>query len=176
MKSGEQLCLACGLCCDGTLFGHVRLAPGDDPKRLKALGLPVTVSRAKTPVTFMRQPCSALCADRTCRVYADRPGQCRTFECGVFQGAQAGRIKFAAALRAVRQARRRADKIRRLLRELGDADEHRSLIDRFRRTQQRMESGGADRATADTFAALSLAMHHFDLLAREKFYTKPDAP
>jgi uncharacterized protein len=175
VKSGEQLCLACGLCCDGTLFDNVRLGPGDDAKKLKALGLPVSVTSTKAPVAFFRQPCAALCADRTCRVYADRPGQCRAFECGVFKDAQAGRIKSAAALRLVKQARQRADNIRRLLRKLGDTDEHRPLGERFRRTQRRLESGVADEAEGHTFAELGLAVHAFNLLAHEKFYTKADA-
>jgi len=175
VNSGEKLCLACGLCCDGTLFDNVQLGPGDDAKKVQALGLPVLVSRARTPVTFFRQPCTALCADRTCRVYADRPGQCRTFECGVFKNAQAGRITFAAALRLVKQARRRADHIRRLLRQLGDTEEHRPLGDRFRRTQRRMESGSADAEAAGTFAELGQAVHQLNLLAHEKFYTKAEA-
>jgi Fe-S-cluster containining protein len=175
VKSGEQLCLACGLCCDGTLFDNVRLGPGDDTKKLKALGLPVSVSRTKMPVTLFRQPCTALCADRTCRLYADRPGQCRAFECGVFKDAQAGRIKPAAAVRLVKQARREADNIRQLLRQLGDTDEHLPLGERFRRTQRRLESGGADEAEGHTFAELGLAVHAFNLLAHEKFYTKAAA-
>ena len=172
MTSAEQLCLACGLCCDGTLFDNVRLDPTDDAPRLKSLGIPVSVSRARTPLMFFRQPCAALCADRTCRVYADRPGQCRAFECGVFKAAQAGQVTSAAALRLVQQTRRRADHLRQLLRQLGDTDEHRSLAERFRRTQRRLESGSAAAAAADTFAELSQAMHAFKLLAYEKFYTK----
>ncbi|MBL9186185.1 MAG: YkgJ family cysteine cluster protein [Opitutaceae bacterium] len=172
MTSGEKLCLACGLCCDGTLFDNVRLGPGDDAKELKALGLPVSVSRARAPVTYFRQPCAALCADRTCRLYADRPGQCRTFECGVFKAAQAGRIAAPAALRLIKQARRQADHIRGLLRQLGDTEEHRSLGERFRRTQRRMESGRADATAAGTFAELGLAMHAFGLMAHEKFHTR----
>lgn len=176
MNPGEKLCLACGLCCDGTLFGHVRLGPGDDARKLKALDLPVKVSRGRTPLTYFPQPCAALCADRTCRVYADRPAQCRTFECGVFKDAQAGRITFAVALRRVKQARGQADHIRGLLRQLGDTEEHRTLGDRFSRTQQRLESGNTDAAAGETFAELGLAMHQFSLLTRERFYTKADAP
>ncbi len=174
MNRAEQLCLACGLCCDGSLFDHVQLGAGDDVPRLKALGLTVLVSRGAVPVTRFRQPCTALCADRSCRVYADRPGQCRSFECGVFKAAQAGRIEFPAALRTVTQARRKVEKVRRLLRTLGDTDEHRSLGERFRRTQQRMEAGPVDATAGDTFADLSLAMHQFNVLAFDKFYTKAE--
>ena len=148
MNSAEQLCLACGLCCDGALFDNVRLVAGDDAAKLRALGLPVAVSRAKVPVARFPQPCAALCADRTCRVYANRPSQCRSFECGVFKDLQAGRIDFAAALRLVKQARRQVNHVRRLLRELGDTEEQRSLNERFRRTKQRLEAGGAE-ADAD---------------------------
>lgn len=175
VNSGERLCLACGLCCDGTLFDNVQLGAGDDAQKLKALGLPVAVTRGRTTVTFFRQPCVALCADRACRVYADRPGQCRAFECGVFKDAEAGRIAFAAALRLVKSTRRKADNIRRLLRELGDTDEQRSLGDRFRRTQRRMEAGGVDAGAGETFAELGVAVHQFNLLAHEKFYTRVEA-
>lgn len=177
MEPGEEqdLCLACGLCCDGTLFDLVKLEAIDDARKLKALGLPVTVSRGKTPIARFPQPCAALCADRTCRLYAERPWQCRVFECRVFKDAKAGKIAFATALRLVKQARRRAEKIRRLLRELGDTDEHRGLGERFHRTSERLESGQADAATHARFADLSLAMHRFKLQAHEKFYTQTEA-
>jgi Fe-S-cluster containining protein len=176
VKSGEQLCRACGLCCDGTLFDLVKLEPGDDAEKLKALGLPVALSRGKTPVARFPQPCAALCQDRSCRLYAARPWQCRTFECRLFKDAKAGRITFAAALPLVKQARRRADHIRRLLRELGDTDEHRALGERFHRTSERLESGHADEAAKAKFADLSLAVHRFKLLSHERFYTQNDAP
>ncbi|MES2694864.1 MAG: YkgJ family cysteine cluster protein [Verrucomicrobiota bacterium] len=175
MKSGEHLCLACGLCCDGTLFDLVKLEPGDDAGKLKALGLPVSLSRGKHPVARFPQPCSALCEDRTCRVYADRPWQCRTFECQLFKDAKAGRITFAAALPVVKQARRRADNVRRLLRELGDTDEHRALGERIHRTSERMESGRADEGAKAKFADLSLSIHRLKLLSQNRFYTQNDA-
>lgn len=178
MELGEQLCRACGLCCDGTLFDLVKLEAGDDGPQLKALGLPVKVSRGKTPIARFPQPCAALCADRSCRLYHDRPWQCRVFECGVFKEAKAGRISVAEAQRLVKSARSRADKVRRLLRALGDTDEHRALGERFHRTSERMEAGGADAAAHATFADLSLAVHQLKLLAHDRFYTEtaPPAP
>jgi uncharacterized protein len=176
VESGENLCRACGLCCDGTLFDLVKLEPGDDARKLKALGLPVSMSRGKTPVARFPQPCSALCEDRSCRLYANRPWQCRTFECQLFKDAKAGRTTFAAALPVVKQARRRADHVRRLLRELGDTDEHRALGERFHRTSERLEAGGADEAAMAKFADLSLAVHKLKLLSHKKFYTQNDAP
>jgi Fe-S-cluster containining protein len=176
VKPSEDLCRACGLCCDGTLFDVVKLEAGDDARQLSALGLPIKVSRGKSPVARFPQPCVALCADRSCRLYANRPWQCRTFECRLYQEAQTGRTSYATAHRLVKQARRRADKIRRLLRELGDTDEHRALGERFHRTSERLESGRTDAATAAKYADLSLEVHHFKLQAYEKFYTQVEAP
>ena len=172
MEPAEELCRACGLCCDGTLFDLVKLETGDDGPKLKMLGLPVAVSRGKVPIARFPQPCAALCADRTCRLYAHRPWQCRVFECGVLKEAKAGRTTFAAAQRVVKQARSRADKVRRLLRELGDKDEHRALGERFHRTTERLDSGSCDATTSAKYADLSLAVHHLKLQAFNRFYTK----
>ncbi len=172
MNPFEKLCLACGLCCDGTLFDGVQLEAGDDAKKLRALGLPVAHSRAKAPAARFPQPCAALCADCSCRIYADRPAQCRVFECGVFKEAKAGRITLAAALRLVTQARRRADRVRRLLRKLGDTDESRSLGERFFRMQCRLEAETTDEGTRSIFADLSLAVHRLKLLSHDRFYTR----
>lgn len=170
VERAEDLCLSCGLCCDGTLFDFVKLEPADDAPKLKRLGLPVTVSRGKAPVARFAQPCVALCQDRTCRVYADRPAQCRAYECGVLKEVKAGRLSFAAALRQVKLARRRAEKVRQLLRDLGDADEHRGVGERFHRTSERLEAGGVDEATKAKYADLSLAVHHLKLQVGEKFF------
>jgi precorrin-6B methylase 1 len=93
----------------------------------------------------------------------------------VFKDAKAGRITFGSALRLVGQARRRADRIRRLLRELGDTDEHRALGERFHRTSERLESGEADAATKARYADLSLLVHRLKLEAFARFYTQTDA-
>ncbi|HEY8994157.1 MAG TPA: YkgJ family cysteine cluster protein [Lacunisphaera sp.] len=176
MTPSEQLCLACGLCCDGSLFDGVQLEEGDDAKHLKALGLPVAFSRGRNPVARFPQPCSALCTDRTCRLYADRPRQCRIFECGVFKEMQAGRTEFATALRLVQKTRRQADRVRRLMVRLGETDEHRALGERFHRLQCRMEAEPTDDTARALFADLSLAVHRLKLLAHDKFYTRPPAP
>jgi Fe-S-cluster containining protein len=158
------------------LFDLVKLEAGDDAGKLKALGLPVYLSRGKAPIARFPQPCAALCENRTCRLYANRPWQCRTFECKTLKDAKAGQVTFAAALALVKQARRRADKVRRLLRELGDTDEHRALGERFHRTSERLEAGTVDEAAKAKFADLSLAVHHLRLLSYNKFYTKAETP
>ena len=176
MKPVEKLCLACGLCCDGTLFEHVRLGAADDAKYLRDHGLPVLGARTRPRLAHTRQPCAALCANGTCAVYERRPAQCRAFECGVFADLAAKRITLTAARRLTQQAKRRADRVLCLLRQLGDHEEQLPLAERFRRTLERMESEGGDEAAGAKFAELGLAVHRLNLLAHDKFYTRADTP
>jgi hypothetical protein len=93
MTSGtEDLCLSCGLCCDGSLFWAVPVAPGED-----------------TPVPLdgegrLRQPCA--CFNGACTIYPDRPSACRSFDCRVLQTVRAG-VRDEAWARAQIAAMRR---------------------------------------------------------------------
>ncbi|HXP61669.1 MAG TPA: YkgJ family cysteine cluster protein [Dongiaceae bacterium] len=165
----EDLCLACGLCCNGVIFADVRLQPGDDAARLRALGLRVFASRAATGAPGFKQPCAAL-AGCSCRVYAERPGYCREFECLLLQRVKAGRLERRAALAIIGVARERVERVRRLLRELGDGDETLALSARFRRTAARLEKVGLDEVKADLFGELTLAVHDLNLAVKEAFY------
>lgn len=163
-----QLCPQCAMCCNGVLFKDVELQPGDDGAKLKALGLPISKSRvAKFP-----QPCVALAGCR-CRIYAGRPVRCREFECALLKSLAAGETEAAAALRTVREAHGRAEKVRRLLREVGDHDEHVALSLRFKRTKRRFEASPFDEPATDKFGELTLAVHDLNLLLREKFHPHP---
>ncbi|MFA6545063.1 MAG: YkgJ family cysteine cluster protein [Limisphaerales bacterium] len=178
-ESSGNLCLHCGLCCDGTLFRDVELQPGDDAEKLRALGLPVTRCRREEADHFkFPQPCRALCADLRCRVYADRPARCRQFECALFKAVAGGTMASPAALKIIRQTRQQAETVCRLLRELGDAGERVSLARRFKRLKRKFDAGeipsGLDTETAyDRFAELSLAVHELDMRLRTKFYPDP---
>jgi Fe-S-cluster containining protein len=164
-----ELCLACGLCCDGVIFADVRLQPGDDAERLRSVGLPVSNSESARRAPRFMQPCAAL-EGSVCRVYAERPKHCRAFECVLLRSVRAGRTKPEAALRLIRTARSRAEKVRRLLRAVGDRAESSALSVRFRRTARRLEGAELEDSTADAYAQLTLAVHDLNLLVAETFY------
>ena len=152
------------------------MRPGDDAARLRLLGLPVVTPHSKLRPPHLSQPCAAFDGSR-CRVYADRPQYCREFECVLLKSVQAGRTEPAAALRIIRTARDRADKARRLLSALGDADEQLPLSARFRRTGKRLKEQDLDEETADLYAQLTLAVHDLNLLLGDAFYpgsTRPE--
>src|SRR5262245_36009163 len=155
----QNLCLTCGLCCDGTLFKDVQLQSADDPAMLKRAGLPLSIPRSEFRIPRLKQPCAALGVDCRCGIYAARPSCCRQFECLLLKSALAGRTEIPAALRIIRIARQRAEKVRRLLRLLGDRDEQMPLSRRFRSVAKRIHEADIDEETGDLFGELTLAVH-----------------
>ena len=161
----EQLCIACGLCCNGVIFADVQLQPGDDPTTLHALGV---VAKLGAKTVKIKQPCPAFCGQ--CKIYSERPKHCRDFECALLKSVEAGHNDLASALRIVTTAKKRAEKVKRLLRELGETDEKLALSKRFRRVIKRMESQAFDEESADTYGQLTLAVHELNFLLSEAFY------
>jgi Fe-S-cluster containining protein len=176
VTDASQLCLECGLCCNGVIFADVRLQPGDDPARLTSLGLPLTAAPASRPartrIQKFPQPCAALEGCR-CSIYPDRPEYCRAFECLLLKRVQSGRLEIPAARRSIRAALRRAEEVKRLLRELGDREEQLALSPRFQRVKRRLESESPDEEAAEVFGRLTLAVHDLNVLLGETFYPAP---
>ena len=92
-----SLCLACGFCCDGTLFNRVPLLEAEVP----ALKARLQVVDGKQ---YARQPCPAL--DGTaCRVYAERPLTCRRYRCLLLEAHEASEVSLTGAVSIVEQTR-----------------------------------------------------------------------
>jgi Fe-S-cluster containining protein len=70
----SALCQACGMCCDGSLFGRARL-DADEVPLAKKNRLRIVANGAS-----FEQPCSAL-ARGSCTIYEERPRACRGFVC-----------------------------------------------------------------------------------------------
>ena len=165
----NPICLECGLCCNGVIFGDLQLQPGDNVARLqKLLGQWGTIARLKGN-SKLPQPCVALEGCR-CRIYDGRPQYCREFDCLLLKNVKSGRIALPAALGTIRTARQRAERVRRLLRQLGDADETAALGVRFRRIKKRAESGELDDEATDLFGELTLAVHDLNVIIGGSFY------
>jgi hypothetical protein len=162
-----SLCPECALCCNGVLFADVELQAHDDAARLAALGL--KLRRTRTKVKFL-QPCSCLHGDR-CRIYADRPARCADFECGVFMRAAAGEITMSAARRKVKAARRLAERVRVLLRRLGDDAESVALTKRYARVMAQPVDLAGDPDLCDARGELMLAVNELMQVLHRDFLT-----
>jgi Fe-S-cluster containining protein len=115
------------------------------------------------------QPCPAY-ADCRCQIYQQRPQHCRSFECLLLKRVKAGSTTPPAALTIIRNARRRAETVRKLLYELGEQNEHLPLARRFRQLSRKIEQTELDEKTAAKFGRLTLAVHDLNLLLSEAFY------
>jgi len=111
----ETLCLACGLCCDGSLFGRVPLAPDDARTHLRVIA---------SGASF-EQPCSALVGG-ACRVYTTRPRACRAFTCKLYER----HIREGGPLETRLAVVRRARSLLAAARPGEDVSELRDLLDR----------------------------------------------
>jgi uncharacterized protein len=164
-SDAQQLCLQCGLCCNGVIFARGELQPGDDVARLRELGLRLKNARTNK----FAQPCSALEGCR-CKIYTERPDYCRKFECALLQRVNAGEVDIAAAEKLVRTAKRRADKVLHLLRQLGDQNEGLPVGLRFKKVMRQIEQRECSPEAATLCGELTLAMHQLNLLLSRAFY------
>ncbi len=99
----SQLCLRCGLCCDGNLFTQVPLAAAEvaDARRR---GL--TIAARPDGGDALRQRCDALTGTR-CKIYDERPASCRRYHCMLHAALAADEVSLASALALVDEAHAR---------------------------------------------------------------------
>lgn len=90
-----SICIGCGLCCDGTLLGHLAVSDQSDlGAPLQLLG--VSIIAAADPPVF-ELPCPAV-EDGRCTIHhLHRPQACAQFECALSAAVQRGDIPAAAA-------------------------------------------------------------------------------
>jgi Fe-S-cluster containining protein len=161
----SQLCPNCGLCCDSTLFADVELRAGDDAKRLKQLGLTLA-KKGKSKLAFA-QPCAGF-DGKLCNIYGDRPKRCRMFECGLLKKVEANELSAGAALKKISEAKNRAEKVRELLRLLGQRDERMALTHRYAEAM-RAPIDLADENSAERRGELMLAVSDLMQLLERDF-------
>jgi hypothetical protein len=97
----SDLCRSCGLCCNGTLFGRVRLLPEDDPEPLRLAGIPITSDDTGSQFALA---CAA--HQGCCQVYDSRPSNCRTYQCKLLRRFGRGVVSWAEATVQVDRLRR----------------------------------------------------------------------
>ncbi len=95
----QALCRSCGFCCDGTLFSTVSVGDLDPVTPLVTAGIRIVAHDAKRSFT---QPCVAH-DGQSCKVYADRPSNCREFRCKLLVDLESRAVDWPHALERVRQ-------------------------------------------------------------------------
>lgn len=111
----EALCLSCGLCCDGTLFSLVPIRDCDDITVLQA-----SVQLLPDGQSGFEQPCRAY-SNRGCRIYADRPTNCRKFHCKLLDELRERKIALPEAREKIKRVFAFRNDFRETLRRLDPA-------------------------------------------------------
>jgi Fe-S-cluster containining protein len=144
VSDASQVCVRCGLCCDGTLFGRVAAAKLDLPADLIQIGLrPAPGREGGKPEFYL--PCPKF-EDR-CSIYDSRPHICRQFECGLLKSLKSGEIELENALRVAIEARSLRNDLgpgfEEQLLEWGIESDGRSLATRIAQAFETLGSGGS---------------------------------
>jgi hypothetical protein len=99
-ESGN-ICIECGLCCDGSMFGYINIDKNDDLTFLKQRRFEFFADRDKL---FSRQPCVGQ-EGKLCRLYNDarRFKVCKAFKCRLLRQYLSGEISYPSAMAVIRE-------------------------------------------------------------------------
>ncbi len=100
MEDSSNLCLSCGLCCDGTLIGFVQLEQQEVP----ALRQIMDIEETNNENIFLH-PCDKFCDG--CTIYPDRPKNCIKFKCGLLKDVEQNAVTFESAVGSIELAKKK---------------------------------------------------------------------
>ena len=95
MSEPINICLSCGLCCDGTLVGFVQL----DSEELSLLRQLMDIEETDENGMFFL-PCNKFDCNG-CNIYSQRPKACSNFECGVLKSVDKKELSFDKATEVI---------------------------------------------------------------------------
>lgn len=111
-----------------------------------------------------RQPCPCLLDGGACAIYVHRPRRCRQFDCHTLKQTRSRAITTRTALRRIREAQAEAERVRQLLRQVGQHDEGLALTDRYQLAMSQPLDLANDPDAADKRGELMMAVN--DLMHR----------
>lgn len=160
-----DLCSACGLCCDGTLFYSVVLQPKDLPKELIGLGL--KLQRKKKQYSIL-QPCPAFCGTH-CSIYEKRPERCRAFECVQLRGVMAGEVREDEALARIKEAKAKTDEVKALMWQMDEHNVKRNILRRYESICARVPDPAEEPQASESKERLAEAMRDLEEILKTHF-------
>lgn len=164
-EATSQLCQACGLCCDGSLFPTVRLQPADSAQELKALGFRI---QHKKRYDFFDQPCVAF-KNNCCSVYEARPVRCRVFECEQLKRFSSGEVTETSVLEKINEAHRMIAMIKKLLYSLGPTNPKKPLLQQYQQIVSIPVDASAEKKVVEERALLNETLLNLNAFFNQEF-------
>jgi hypothetical protein len=134
----SDLCLSCGMCCNGTLFNYAPLNDGEHETVVR-LEISSRSEVAKDKTSFSL-PCSRLDGAR-CTCYGEgRPAICGDYACKLLVSLVDGTTPFAEAQKLVIRTREISDRVRKQLESEVENDGRQSIFQLTRALSKRMNA------------------------------------
>lgn len=105
MSDSSNICIACGLCCDGSIIGYVQI--GNDELEVTREIMDIEEANGEG---FFFHPCEKLSCDG-CTVYNQRPKKCISFKCKILNSIEDKEISLDSALEIVKHIKIEKKKI-----------------------------------------------------------------
>ncbi len=131
----QEICVTCGMCCDGTLFSNAILQPGEKGH------LPAAMEKSYTKTDageFFKLPCSYF--HGKCSIYDQKKAHvCSAFRCNLLKDFSEDKISQADAFIIVENAIKQRDEVIHLARTVFETTENmylKSILEKIGKTEE----------------------------------------
>ena len=165
VNSNENICLDCGICCDGTFFDYVPVTE-EEAAVLESTGL--SIKLVEELGLRIQLPCKKF--GGCCTIYAERPAICRSFRCRLLKSKDKGEIEAGHALQRIQL-------LKALKAELEQIIPDRKEISYFREVRNfliEIEKGGPEHRKENA-RVLMLGTRFMNLISDDFVYMLEDA-
>jgi hypothetical protein len=165
-----NICIECGLCCDGSMFKHAKIDKNDDMAFLKQVGVEFIAVSDKQ---FFHLPCMGQ-DGKLCRLYNDarRFKVCKEFKCRLLKQYISGEISYNCAMDTIREILIRRQSVKEFF-EILHTDHNNSDQSIFSFIRELNLSGKIENLSfRKTYSKQILDCFIFRELLNRKFYKK----
>ena len=162
MNESTNLCLSCGLCCDGTLIGFVKLDPNEISKIKEVKNIEEVNGNG-----FFLQPCSDYCDG--CTIYAQRPKQCASFKCGLLTSVEQKKLDFNSAIEIINSVKLKKEVIEKNTTALGLELKAKSFYFKTLELKKLIKNISTKSKLSQNHQELNLNLKELDKITSEKF-------
>ena len=162
MSDSSSICLSCGLCCDGTLIGHVQLGKEELPTLKDLLEIERTDESG-----FFLQPCKSYCDG--CTIYLNRPKQCANFNCGLLKSVEQKEVAFTTAVDVINDVKLKKSAIEKKLNEFSFETQSQSFHFKMTELKNVLAKKKSESTLTQSHLELSADLESLDKLLSQKF-------
>jgi Fe-S-cluster containining protein len=162
MSNLLNICLACGICCDGTLIGFVELNREEIPRLKEIMEI-----EAEDDKGFFLQPCKKYCDG--CTIYSKRPKQCGAFECGLLKSFEQNELDYETAIDIISLVKQKKSAIEKRLELLDIELKSESFHFKMAELKNLLQKKTNNKSLTQSHLELIYEVERLDSLLSEKF-------